>query len=383
MNTELLKSKLLEAAFNGSLTHADTSKWETFLLGEIFSMKAGKFIAASQIQDEQSEDNPYPCYGGNDIRGYVKDYNTAGEYPIIGRQGALCGNVKYASGKFYATEHAVVVRNIKEVDTKWAFYALTSLNLNQYATSTAQPGLSVKRIEQVPLSLPPFIEQKQIVASLEEGFAAIDAIAEAKENLSTTAEMLRSKILQAAFDGSLTGADTSTWENKPLGEFVDIISGTSYEKSDVQEDGIRVLRGGNIQNNVLVLEEDDVFVPVKYRDNAKCIKNGDIIIVASTGSQKAIGKPALIREDYEDVQIGAFLRIVRPKGIQYAPYIQCFFLSPLYRDYIRMQAKGTNINNIKNKYLTDLVLPMPSISEQQRIVAKIEELFAEIDKLTK
>ena len=57
MNTELLKSKLLEAAFNGSLTHADTSKWKAYTLGEIFSMKAGKFMSASQIHDEQSADN--------------------------------------------------------------------------------------------------------------------------------------------------------------------------------------------------------------------------------------------------------------------------------------------------------------------------------------
>ena len=237
MNTELLKSKLLEAAFNGSLTHADTSKWKKFSLGEIFFMKAGTNISASQIHDEQSDEYPYPCYGGNDIRGYVSIYNKEGSFPIIGRQGALCGNVKYATGKFYATEHAVVVQNIKNVDSKWAYYALTFLNLNQYATSTAQPGLSVKRIEQVQLCLPPIAEQKQIVSTLEEGLAAIDAIAEAKANLSTTAELLRSKILEAAFDGTLTGADTSKWKNEKLGIFVDILYGFPFQANLFNSDG--------------------------------------------------------------------------------------------------------------------------------------------------
>lgn len=173
---EMLRSKILQAAFDGSLTGADTSKWDKFQLGEIFSMKAGKNISASQIHNEKSDKFPYPCYGGNGIRGYVDSYNTEGTFSIIGRQGALCGNVKHVEGKFYATEHAVVVSNIKDVDTQWAYHALTYLDLNQYATSTAQPGLSVKKIEQVTIPLPPLAEQERIVAKIESLFTEIDKL---------------------------------------------------------------------------------------------------------------------------------------------------------------------------------------------------------------
>ena len=77
-------------------------------LGEICCLRAGQFVKANDIQTERSE-GLYPCFGGNGRRGYVSDYTHDGDYPVIGRQGALCGNVQFVRGKFHATEHAVVV----------------------------------------------------------------------------------------------------------------------------------------------------------------------------------------------------------------------------------------------------------------------------------
>ena len=99
------------------------------------------------------------------MRGYVSDLNRQGDYPIIGRQGALCGNVNLAQGDFYATEHAVTVERYCDVDLMWTFYTLTSLNLNQYATATAQPGLSVNVINDVPIPVPPLHEQYRQLSS--------------------------------------------------------------------------------------------------------------------------------------------------------------------------------------------------------------------------
>ena len=138
--------------------------WIWCRLGEIFTLQAGKNISASYIK----ETGEYPCYGGNGIRGYVDKYNTIGDFPIIGRQGALCGNVNIASGKFYATEHAVVVYTYAQCLSYWALYFLTALNLNQYATATAQPGLAVNKINMVCIPLPPLAEQQRIVQRLEE-----------------------------------------------------------------------------------------------------------------------------------------------------------------------------------------------------------------------
>lgn len=142
--------------------------WEWVRIGELFSLQAGKNIKATYIYHEQTESHVYPCYGGNGVRGFVEFFNSEGDFPIIGRQGALCGNINRAKGKFYATEHAVLTTTFANTDVSWACYFLKALNLNQYATATAQPGLAVSKINQVLIPLPPLAEQHRIVSKLEE-----------------------------------------------------------------------------------------------------------------------------------------------------------------------------------------------------------------------
>ena len=130
-------------------------------------MQAGKNIAASKIFDSSS-DSLYPCYGGNGLRGYVERPNTVGDHPLIGRQGALCGNINRATGEFYATEHAVVVTEFGGTNIDWLCCALTALNLNQYKTATAQPGLAVRKLETVLTPVPPLAEQRRIAECVDE-----------------------------------------------------------------------------------------------------------------------------------------------------------------------------------------------------------------------
>ena len=141
----------------------DTGEWEEKVLSDTCMMQAGKFVAASNII-EQDEDGLYPCFGGNGLRGFTKSRTHDGIYPLIGRQGALCGNVRLARGEFHATEHAVVATPSKGVDVIWLFYVLDWLNLNRFATGQAQPGLSVDVLEQVTLAVPTSEEEQRRIA---------------------------------------------------------------------------------------------------------------------------------------------------------------------------------------------------------------------------
>ena len=185
------------------------ANWCWTTLGEVFTLQAGKNITAKGISDKQDSTYPFPCYGGNGLRGYVSSYNRTGRFPLIGRQGALCGNINVADGLFYATEHAVVVESYCNIDVDWAVYALIYLNLNQYATSTAQPGLSVATINEVLLPVPPIDEQKRIANEIEKWFDLIKEIESGKVELESYIKQTKSKILDLAISGKLVPQDTN------------------------------------------------------------------------------------------------------------------------------------------------------------------------------
>lgn len=133
---------------------------ETKELNEVLVLKAGDFTAASDISVEPTEINIYPCYGGNGIRGYVAEYNQEGEYSLVGRQGALSGNVQYATGKFKNTEHALLVKPIIRMNSIWLNQLLLNLDLKRYQTGAAQPGLSVKNLQDIQIIMVPIDEQR-------------------------------------------------------------------------------------------------------------------------------------------------------------------------------------------------------------------------------
>lgn len=132
--------------------------WKMKKLKYVASLRSGESIIADNIRQEDE----YPVFGGNGLRGFTSEYTHEGDFILIGRQGALCGNVNYAKDKFWASEHAVVVSRFNKENIIWLGELLRVMNLNQYSMSAAQPGLSVKRIENLFIPYPSLYEQQEI-----------------------------------------------------------------------------------------------------------------------------------------------------------------------------------------------------------------------------
>ena len=131
---KLRKEKELPAITEDEKPFDIPENWVWVRLGEIFNLQAGKFISASNIHNKGA----FPCFGGNGLRGYVSNYNWSGRYALIGRQGALCGNINIADGDFYATEHAVVVERFADCSPDWSAYTLLALNLKGISKNLMQ-----------------------------------------------------------------------------------------------------------------------------------------------------------------------------------------------------------------------------------------------------
>ncbi|MDP2176487.1 MAG: restriction endonuclease subunit S [Bacteroidota bacterium] len=177
--------------------------WERKRLENICNLKAGNFVKASEIEEVNNE-KLYNCFGGNGLRGYTKSYTHEGLHALIGRQGALCGNVHLVDGKFHATEHAVVVTTFKNIDMKCLFYKLKEMRLNQYSSGVAQPGLSVNKLLPIEINFPLSIEeQHRIVQEIESRLSVADKMEESIAQSLQQAEALRQSILKRAFEGKL------------------------------------------------------------------------------------------------------------------------------------------------------------------------------------
>ena len=160
----LIKSRFIEM-FGDPIEN--TKSWIEEPLGNCCLLKAGKAIKASELADKDKE-HPYPCFGGNGIRGFISKKSHTGKIVLIGRQGALCGNVQLTDGDFYATEHAVVTSPKKELNSIWLYHLLFLMDLNRYKSGAAQPGLTVEKLNTVPTMIVPIELQNDFAAFVQQ-----------------------------------------------------------------------------------------------------------------------------------------------------------------------------------------------------------------------
>ena len=171
--------------------------WRVCRIKDIVNLQSGTNLTTMDI----SESGKYPVYGGNGIRGYYHEYTNEGEFVLIGRQGALCGNINYASGKFWATEHAVVCYPQREFARKWLGELLRAMNLGQYSLSAAQPGLSVERIKNLNMPLPSLPEQHSIATYLDTKCSEIDSLIALKRQKIESLNAYKKSVIYEAVTG--------------------------------------------------------------------------------------------------------------------------------------------------------------------------------------
>ena len=379
--------------------------WVWTTLGEIFNLQAGKNITAKDISTKQDRIHCYPCYGGNGLRGYVSNYNREGWFPLIGRQGALCGNINEANGKFYATEHAVVVDTYCKTNINWAINTLLYLNLNQYATSTAQPGLSVNTINEVMIPVPPLEEQQRISQSIKDWFALINKIEQSQSDLQTTIKQTKSKILDLAIHGKLVpqaphdepasellkrinpkaeitcdnGHDEKspfeipdTWVWCRHNSILDISGGAqpakSYFETIPRPNYIRLYQIRDYGESPV-----PIYIPISLA--SKQTEKGDILLARYGGS---LGKVFHAEQGAYNVAMAKV--IFKFDNLIYKEFAYYYYLSNLYQGKLK-EISRTAQAGFNSTDFNDMYFPLPPLSEQQRIVAKIEELFSVLDNI--
>lgn len=173
--------------------------WEVKALKHISKLESGETISPDQFIDYEG----YPVYGGNGFRGFTSTYTNDGYFALIGRQGALCGNVNYASGKFYASEHAIVVYPLKNENTYWLGELIKVANLNRLSQSAAQPGIAVNVVKNLLFPYPPLAEQNEIANYLDTVNEKIDRAVALKRKEVENLKEYKQTLINSAVTGKI------------------------------------------------------------------------------------------------------------------------------------------------------------------------------------
>lgn len=391
-----------------NIDYALPDNWMLSTLADVFFMHAGKSISASQISSTKDDEYRYQCVGGNGIRGYVKDYNTEGVFPIIGRQGALCGNINLTIGKIYATEHAVVVETFGGTDARWAYYSLIQLNLNQYATATAQPGLSVNTVGDVQIPIPPLNEQKRIVENIERWFAVIDELESNEGDLFKAIDQAKSKILDLAIHGKLVPQDPNdesaiellkrinpkfeacenaqyqfevpnSWVWITIDDVCEVARGGSprpiKDYLTDTNDGINWIKIGDADKNGKYINSAKERIKPEGKSKSRYVHKGDFLLTNSM----SFGHPYILNID--GCIHDGWLVISPLENAFDTDFLYHLLSSVFVYDQFSEAASGGVVSNLNSEKVAKTIVPLPPYPEQLRIVTKVEEIFAVLDSI--
>jgi type I restriction enzyme S subunit len=344
--------------------------WCKKKLKYVASLKSGDSITSDSIV----ESGEYPVFGGNGMRGYTSAYTHCGKYVLIGRQGALCGNINHASGCFWASEHAVVVDIKGEDDVVWLGELLRSMDLNQYSQSAAQPGLAVDVIANLEIPVPPLNEQRAIAAYLNREMVRLDELVAAKERILALLEEKRAALVTRAVTQGLnpdvplksSGLDwlgdiPVHWEVKRAKQLFAIRD----ERSDTGDE--ELLTVSHI-TGVTPRSEKEVFM-FKAEDMTgyKLCYPGDLVVNtlwAWMGAMGVASQHGIVSPDHH---------VYVSKGGLKPAYIEALCRSkPFVAEVIR-HSKGVWSSRLRlyPEAFFDMRLPVPPLDEQDTIVAEL------------
>lgn len=335
--------------------------WHIKRLGEICThFQSGTSITSKQLK----KNGQYPVYGGNGLRGYTDKYTHDGPYILIGRQGALCGNINFVENKNFISEHAIAVQSNENMI--WLKYKLEYWNLNRFSESSAQPGLSVKKLARQKLTIPPLPEQQKIAEIINTWDKAIEKQLRLIEKLELRKKGVIQQILTAK--RRLPGF-SAPWKKVRLKEIliegskIPVDSTSKYKKISI---GLYKKGISYIDNNKVKADIRPFYVR----------KKGEIII----GKQNYFnGSIAIINDKFDGTICSNAIMSFRVKNLFNLKFI---YEAISQHDYLKkreMIANGTGQKELSEKDFLNFDTVVPSLEEQAAIAEVLTAADREIE----
>ena len=357
--------------------------WKTVKLGDVCDVLDS---LRKPITKKNRIKGDYPYYGATGVVDWVQDYIFDEKLVLVGEDGAKWDSgdttAFIAIGKYWVNNHAHVLRpNPEMVMHEWISYYLTRIDLSEFVTGLTVPKLNQANLKIIPIPLPPLTEQQRIVAKLDAVFTKIDKANNSNHLKITETNTLTSLILDEWL--------TKTPNHKKIGELCDFLNGYAFKSVDaVEQSKVQLLRMGNLYGNRLDLNRKPIFYPNNFADEyQKYVLNAGDIIMTLTGT---VGK-----EDYgyaievpkSDKKLLLNQRILKFYNVDRNLIHPQFFLYVLHsKQFLKSlykTANGTRQANLSSDTIKKLEIPLPSVTEQRKLLDKIKSLLTHKDIVVK
>jgi type I restriction enzyme S subunit len=388
--------------------------WIQTNLGDIVDILDSQRVPLNS-KERSKKQGIYPYYGANGKIDYINDYLFDGDYVLLAEDGGYFDSpdkgVAYkVSGKFWVNNHAHILAPLGGMNTQFIVYSLNNMNWLSYVSGTTRLKLTQSSLLKVPFPLPPLNEQYRITEKLDKLMAHHKKAEEALEKIPLLIEKFKQLVLDAAFSGDLTAnwreqnPEINDSNPQDLSEFFlehysipeswlwirlndlinEIQSGNNFKCSEmpVTKGSVGLVKisavtwGEFNQQQTKTVEDKSRINPDLF------IKKGDFLI-SRANTMELVGASVIVNNiDYDIMLSDKVWKVVFIEGVN-KKYINYYLKSRQGRDEIEKRARGNQVSmkNISQNDFRDIIIPYPSLEEQEKIVGRIEQLFQHIDYL--
>lgn len=344
--------------------------WTYKKLGEVCDLYQPKTISTK----EMVADGKYDVFGANGIIGKYNQYNHERSEVLMTCRGATCGNINVSTPKSWINGNAMVI-HIKDnyiLNQGYLVYILSHIDKSHIITGAAQPQITRQTLAPLRISFPPLSEQQRIVFHLDRAFAFIDKLKANVEKQLSDAKALFQRALTQAMEPK------EGWEEKTIGELFTTYAGGTPLKSgkDYYEGGnIPWIRSGEVCQKYI--KKCELYITEKGMNNSSAKYYPiDTVLVAMYGATAA--QVGILK--FKATSNQAVCGILPHKD--FVPEYIYYWFTNIQED-LAAQAQGGAQPNLSQVKIKKVLISYPPLSEQQRIVSRLDELSENVKELEK
>ena len=344
----------------------DKSKWQKIFLGEVCNLYQPKTIATGCLDSN----GKYLVYGANGVIGKYNEYNHKFPEVLITCRGATCGTINISKPFSWINGNAMVVHPKEENLLDFAFLgkAVSAIDYSKVITGAAQPQITRANLQKVQIVIPTLVEQQTIASELD----AVQEMTDGYKAQIADLDALAQSIFHNTFGN--VAINDKCWNIIPMGQLGNFKNGLNYSKEE-RGKSVKIIGVGDFHCIKCISSFDNIsYIEVEDTPQEYLLHNEDIIFVRSNGNKKLVGRCLEVFPNNTEVTFSGFCIRFRKSVEIINKYLISLLTDIEFKNTHILKSNGIGIQNINQKLLSSLPIPVPPIDIQKKYAIQVEAI---------